>query len=55
MGLLDNDTSWDPLCLENLTGLDADIEEAAWEDEMRLMEARKRKYMGYTDEEDYGY
>lgn len=41
MGLFSNDTSYNPLFLEDLHGLDADIAEAALEDETRLMKAKK--------------
>lgn len=52
MGLFDNDTSYNPLFIDDMTGLDADVAEAMLMDDTDEMDREWRKKMGFTDDEE---
>lgn len=49
MSLLDNDTNYNPLYLEDATGLDADFDEAVLMDDTEAYLARKRTEKEWDD------
>ena len=57
MSIFSNSDDYNPLYLEDATGLDADFNEAVLMDDTNEMLARKRlaKYQGWGDEEGEDY
>lgn len=53
MSLLTNDTSYNPLYLEDATGLDADFDEVVLDDDTKEMLAKKRARKGRAIFDDF--